>query len=318
MIRLFRAALAFAVAGCAAAPPAPVPAPSARTAIDEAKARCERSTETTRECVDLLTRPQIESRRQVEAAEAAREADAFQGRLADLRAAVERRQGPRRTSTTTAAVAKLLGRRPGQAARAPFGPTLEEPDFGPEAETPEAPALEDARPTSANADRPTGPVAASARPPPGAPSPPEPPRSSLARPASGWGEPRAAAPLNPTPELYLRGGRCLLSADHQIGLAALKGYRRSEVADRDQAGRWALTLTDVTALSARIAAELTHRKLAKGGPVCMSSEVRPVVALLRSLVGPAPSDLGRARMYGRGLSRLDRELQVRAGLPRSE
>jgi len=78
-----------------------------------------------------------------------------------------------------------------------------------------------------------------------------------------------------------------------------------------------LTLTDVTALIARIDQEMAHRKLAKPGPVCMSSQIRPMVGLLRVLVGPKPTAANRVDGYGRGLGRLERELEVRAGLPRA-
>ncbi|MEM7678193.1 MAG: hypothetical protein AAF449_19550, partial [Myxococcota bacterium] len=93
----------------------PVDAPSAGSSVeseaDPARAACEQAVDPTAECVDILTRPKIESRQEVEAAEAAREADAFRGRLAGLRAAVERRQRPV-VHTTTAAVARLLDRSP--------------------------------------------------------------------------------------------------------------------------------------------------------------------------------------------------------------
>ncbi|MEM7678997.1 MAG: hypothetical protein AAF449_23715, partial [Myxococcota bacterium] len=138
------------------------------------------------------------------------------------------------------------------------------------------------------------------------------------KPASKAPAAATATDFNPTPEMYLRAGHCLLKGDHAGGLTALRSYRRDSSADTALAGEWALILTDATALLARISQEMEHRRLAKPSPVCMSSQVRPMVGLLRVLVGPAPKSAGRVAGYGRGLVRLGRELEVRAGLPRVE
>lgn len=313
------------------APPDPQTSPSVK---DEARAACERSAATSPECLDLLTRPEVESREEVEAAEAKRKADAFRGRLAGLRAAVEQRGRTRATKTPTAAVARLLDRqrRPRRAPTTAFaldpafaGPELEEPDLiAAGLEPPErtaAPTADRSPPSPAKGAETGGPpaqIAAPAGPPPAPPPGRRSPPPKAGRPAGGAG----AAPLvlapGPVPELYLRAGRCLLNADQDGGVTALNAYRRGEGADRTQAGRWALALTDARALADRVEAEIAHRKLAKPGPVCMSSQVQPVVGLLRSLTGPPPTTLTRALEYGRGLQRLDRELQVRAGLPKAE
>ena len=264
-----------------------------RAPADLKRASCERAPEPTAECIELLTRPAVESRSQVQAAEAARRAEAFRGRLADLRAAEEQRQVRRRPRTATVAVARLLER-----TRRPV------PAPGPES---------DAEQVQETADAPSVP--------PGSGVATETPAGSVpVRVLPGRRGAKLAPPLEdaPTPEQYLRAGRCLLEADRTKGVNQLSAYRRGPSVDRAQAGQWALVLTDADALVGRITREIAHRKLVKKDPVCMSSSVRPVVALLRSLVGPPPASLSRARGYGRGLSRLEQVLEVRAGLPRAE
>lgn len=252
-----------------------------RPQVDLERQACESELNPTYECVELLTRPEFESRAQVDEAEAKREADAFRRRLEDLRQAEERRQERQRAATATVAVARLLKRTP------PPPPHSEPP----------AVAV------------PAGPPAGPRLPSPPTPSPPEP---------APAGPVPAPARFMPTPEQFLRAGRCLLEQDHGAGLTALGAYRRAPQASPGAAGRWALALTDADALVARITGELAHRKLAKSGPVCTSSGLRPVVGLLRSLLGPSPTSRSRALAYGRGLTRLARELEVRAGLPRAD
>ena len=297
------------------------PAPDPKAATAQVRSACETAPDPSPACLDALTRPQVESRQEVAAAEAAREAEVFRGRLAELRAAEEQRQTRRRrVRTTTAAVAQLL-QRPDRTRRAPpANPMdtldridapglLDEPD-PPESARASAPSAED------SAEAPSGETPASIRKGPAPAGRAASPTVTTATqaPASA----AATAGDGPTPELYLRAGRCLLTEDQRQGWGALKAYRRRREADRDQAGRWALALTDASALQQRVESEMDHRKLAKPGPVCMSSSVRPVVALLRSLVGPAPSTAQWSDAFGRGLLRLDRELQIRAGLPPAE
>ncbi len=263
------------------------------------------------DCLDALTRPTTEADQVVLQAEAEREVEAFRGRLADLRAAEEKRQLKREsTATATGAVARLLGRprpRPGRTPRRPVRTDLlpepaglidpvDEVDATDDTDAPvvpETPLTVPSTSQSAGSERPK------------------------AGPADAPAAARATGPL-PTPELYLRAARCVLDGDHARGRAALATYRRRRDADAAGAGVWALALTDATALLDRVTAEITHRKLAKPGPLCVSSQVRPVVALLRTLVGPEPSTLRRARGYSRALSRMEKELEVRAGLPRAD
>ena len=297
--------------GCAAANTAPTDrATQAEDQQARARAACEATDTPTAECLDVLTRPEIESRAQVEAAEAAREADAFRGRLADLRAAVEQRQKRRRVVTTTQAVARLLGRSARSSndppRRPPELPSPEPPpDLRAEADESEVGTALDSLEAEGGRTPKTDALNDSV------------PRPAGAATGSNETEAGAAAPAA-TPEQYLRAARCLLDDHHAVGLAALKTYRRQSTAEADKAGRWALVLTDVMALADRVSAEIAHRRLAKAGPVCESSSLRPLVALLGTLVGPAPSTFARARQCGRGLTRLDRELQIRAGLPRAE
>ena len=326
-----------------AAPAKPAPDPDLRL-----RAACEAASAPDAACVDLLTRPDIESRRQVEAAEAERRADAFRGRLASLRAQEETRQLRRRSTTATAAVARLLDRRPfsdedrSRADRDRSRPAI----------LFEGDSVAEAGPSAAPFDVPSGRSAAGearavadAQSPPGArpatdgrlgaatavvrsrkTAPTGGPGAAAGPQAVSGERPVASAPgrappavaLGPTPEMLLRASRCVLQADRRAGQTALTRYRREAAADSSKVGLWALALTDATALTDRIDAELSHRKLAKSGPVCTSSDLRPVVALLRSLVGPGPSTASSALGYGRGLERLDRELQTRAGLPRAE
>ena len=299
---------------CAAAPPPP--------AVNPARAACER--ETGPECVDLLTRPQTESRQQIEAKEADRRADDFRGRLAGLRAAEESRWTQRhRARTATVAVARLLDRQAqgSQAWSEPDGDSadLDEPaDSLAAIESPDARSATKAPVPAASAATPAA-SDSPAAPPASAPrigTAPE-PKSVDGAPAQAVGDKAAAFGEAPTPELLLRGAHCLLGSDYQAGRNALAAYRKA-AGDREKAGRWALALTDASALTDRVVGEIAHRKLAKAGPLCASSRLRLVVSLLRTLVGPPPSTVAGAMVYGRGLTRLERELEIRAGLPRNE
>lgn len=258
-----------------------------------------------KDCVEILTAPteKYEAREEVMAAERKRESRAFMSRLARLRAQEEARFIARvRASTITKAA----------------------PVFS-EDEVPENEALEVPLETQ---------VALSSEAPPddfprkSAPAPPEnlvpaPPvlsvkpvakKPSLDPETSMPGMPRTLGDA-PTPELYLRGARCLLSDDRRHHNQKLLEGKKS--AARSELGALALLLVDGDGLSARIEAELNHRGLAKTGPACAHPTLRPVVLLLRSLVGQAARSGRDADRYGRGLLRLGRELEVRAGLPRA-
>ncbi len=114
--------------------------------------------------------------------------------------------------------------------------------------------------------------------------------------------PAGVAPL-PTPEAYLRGARCLLAADLDALRKTFDEGKRA--AERPQI---AVVILDSERLMARIDDEMKHRRLPPQDAECKQHE--EVMSLLRSLVGP--------KLDARGLARITKELEVRAGLPRAE
>jgi hypothetical protein len=120
----------------------------------------------------------------------------------------------------------------------------------------------------------------------------------------------------PTPEDYLRGSQCMLS-DDTVRMRAMIPASKSW--NRANAGALAMGLIDAESLLSSVKAELEHRKLPlTGHGICAAETTRRMVELLRELVGPRVQREVDAEPYGRGVARLQRELEVKAGLPKSE
>lgn len=125
---------------------------------------------------------------------------------------------------------------------------------------------------------------------------------------------KAGAP--PTPEDYLRAAQCLLGDDLARMTAVFNAAKRAKSA---RAGEAAMAIVDGNLLLSQVKGELSHRGLPlSGNGICAADPTRRVVDLLRELVGPAVAKETDAEGYARGLARLRRELEVRAGLPKSE
>ena len=106
----------------------------------------------------------------------------------------------------------------------------------------------------------------------------------------------------PTPEEYLRGARCVLFED----LAEMrKAFEAGKRAKNAQIGEMAVVILDSEQLVGRIDEEMKHRRLPHRDGEC--KQHHRVIELLRALVG--------ARLDGRALNRLSKELELRAGLP---
>ena len=108
----------------------------------------------------------------------------------------------------------------------------------------------------------------------------------------------------PTPESYLRGSKCVLTDDLQAMRKTFEEGKRK----RADIGELAVVILDAEALVGRIDGEMKHRRLPAQDGEC--KQHGQVIELLRSLVG--------ARVDGRGLVRLTKELELRAGLPKAE
>lgn len=127
-------------------------------------------------------------------------------------------------------------------------------------------------------------------------------------------DPKMAAA--PTPEDYLRGSQCLL-ADDTGRMRALIPASKSW--NRANAGVLAMTIIDAEGLLASVKGELEHRKLPlAGNGICAAETTHRMVELLRELVGPRVAREIDVESYSRGLARLRKELEVKAGLPKSE
>jgi hypothetical protein len=250
---------------------------------------CRSNLESDPRCIDLLTTPEYESKAQVMAHEDAKEAKAFEDRLTRLRREEEERQLSRaRSATVTAdldpesmeAIAKLEEK----------DDDLPEETFA-EAKLDPRTDVSDVGGSSVRAITKREPLAD--------PTVLPKPRPIAKLPAAVIADP-------PTPEVYLRGARCVVTADVPI-LEKAFGDRRK--AKQDVQGV-AVAIIDAKALLEHIDLELAHRRLGTNGSCAQQA---PIVDLLRSLVGE-PSALS----YGNGLLRLRKELEVRAGLPPSE
>jgi hypothetical protein len=110
----------------------------------------------------------------------------------------------------------------------------------------------------------------------------------------------------PTPESYLRGARCILTADLAETRKAFEEGKRA--GKQARAGELAVVILDTEALVGRIDGEMKHRRLPLQDGEC--KQHGGVIELLRSLVGP--------RVDQRALVRLVKELELRAGLPKAE
>jgi hypothetical protein len=272
-MRLGWALVAAVAAGCATT-----------RAQDPLRGRCESNLAADPECVAVLTRPDAgyEAEQEVAAAEEARQVNAFQGRLARMRAEHEAREATR-TSTVAAA---------------PSDPEALEDEV----------ALTLALAEEAPVD--TG---SSLRALEAAPPPPPPPQVVVPTRA-----PPPAAEEAPTPEVLLRAGRCLIQEDRALASGLLTELKKRPGSSRAEQGALALVLMDGQALMDRVDAELVHRGLAKAGPVCSSSQLAAAGRQLRAVLGAAPAQGADASRYGAGLERLTEALQTRAGLPRGQ
>lgn len=268
-------------------------------APDPLLAQCQADPNSDARCVEALTggQQEYESREQVMQAEAEKEADAFHNRLARLRAQAEAKA----IATRTASVAEVEP----------------EPPTDPEAEAaldalaqgPGEPIMDSGSSVRA--------IAAAPRPVAPLVIPPIVPSRSIPKGVEGPAQPAAGLKGMPTPEEYLRSGRCLIETD----LPALKATiaeGQKQKASRQTLGAAALVVLDAEGLRDAVSAELQHRGLVKGRPLCTDSQLEGVAALLRTLIGDAPKAVGGLDGYGRGLGRLRAELEVRAGLPRRE
>jgi hypothetical protein len=110
----------------------------------------------------------------------------------------------------------------------------------------------------------------------------------------------------PTPESYLRGARCILTADLAETRKAFEEGKRA--GKQAQIGELAVVIIDSETLVGRIDGEMKHRRLPLQDGEC--KQHHQVIELLRSLVG--------ARVDARALVRLVNELELRAGLPKAE
>lgn len=114
--------------------------------------------------------------------------------------------------------------------------------------------------------------------------------------APGLSRPRREP--RPSPELLRRGAYCVLAVDVPALESVLRDSRR---AGREEAGRLALVWVDATELQRRLADEGTSG-------ACEVDSVRPVVELLRDLVGASPTTIGDSLRYEQGVRRLAEEL----------
>lgn len=263
-------------------------------------AQCQADPASDDRCVTALTggHEEYESREQVMQAEAEKEADAFHNRLARLRAQAEAKAAATRTSSL--AVAE----------------EAQDPPTDPEAEA-ALDALAQA-PGEPITDSGSSVRAIEAAPRPAAPLviPKIVPARSLPRAIDGPA-PTASLKGMPTPEEYLRAGRCLIEADLPFLKSAVAEGQKQKLS-RAALGAAALVALDAEGLRDAVTSELQHRGLVKARPLCTDSQLEGVAALLRTLIGDAPKGVGGLDGYGRGLSRLRGELEVRAGLPRRE
>lgn len=249
-------------------------------------------------CIELLTgggeQVEYESREEVMAAEEARKARAFEDRLARLRREEEERQLRRIQNST---VSRDLDAKTMEAIAEG---DLEEEEYLPEEE------LEDLSEAKISDEKEVADLfGSSVRALEKAEPAEEPTVVGRPRPI----EKKVAAPgisaQGPTPEAYFRGARCLLGTD----LEALR-----ETFSRARIPELAVTILDAETLVKRIEAEMAHRRLE---PAERCDGARAEVAeLLRRLVGPPVLDGSSQDAYARGLVRLRKELEIRAGLPR--
>lgn len=264
---------------------------------DHLRQACQQDVASDEHCVALLTEPQggYEARAEVKAAEEARQADAFNDRLARLRTEHEARLKARiQTSTRTA----QLG-----------GPRLEAPNPGPAAEDEDdTDALERTLALAVREDEFDN--GSSLRAITAAPKPVMPKVLTPVVPT------RLSPPtFGPTPEQWLRAGRCLLEADKEGVSQRLTALRGQPGTSRAQLGAMALLLVDIQGLVDRLDAEVAHRKLANPGPLCSSSLLRDATEHLRAKLGAVPVRAQDSDRYGRGLGQLGQQLEIRAGLP---
>jgi hypothetical protein len=276
---------------------------------DPLVAQCQRDPASDPGCVKVLTGggEEYESRAEIMAAEEQKEADAFQSRLEKLRAQAEAKAAATRTSTL--------------AAEEPGGPVIEDDDETTSALDELAVAEEDEVETGSSVRA----IKAAPRGPDGKVPvlvvPPILPVKTAPKDVAKTAEPTpvALSALSgaPTPEEYLRSGRCLIEADLP-GIRTVVGEGQKQKASRQMLGAAALLILDAEGLRDALSDELKHRGLVKARPLCADSQLRGVQALLRSLVGDPPKAVSGADAYGKGLTRMRAELEVRAGLPRRE
>lgn len=249
-------------------------------------------------CIDVLTgggeAVEYESRAEVMAAEEARKAQAFEDRLARLRREEEERQLRRIQSSSVShdldpdameAIAEGAGEEddalPGDELEGLAGARLSDEKEVADLGGSSVRAIEKVEPK----DEPL------------VVRKPRPIQKEVATPIA----PAAA----PTPEAYFRGARCMLGED-------LEGLR--ETFARARIPALAVTILDAETLVKNIEAEMAHRHL-ETAAACAPGATS-VVRLLRTLVGPPAVDGATSDAYARGLARLRKELEVRAGLPR--
>jgi len=266
---------------------------------DLVKQACQEDVAADERCVTLLTEPQdgYEAKAEVRAAEDARQADAFQDRLARLRSAHEARL---KSAIRTSSAAGTLG-----------GPRLETASLSP-ADGPAEPDEHDAltrqlelAARDEGLDHGTSLRAITVAPKPVMPK--------VVLPAL----PKRTAPpsFGPTPAQWLRAGVCVTTADKASLSGLLSSLRDSRGASRAQMGSMALIVLDLQGLLDRLQAEAAHRRLAKPGPLCSSSMLSAAISHLRAQLGAPVARAQDVDRYVRGLTQLEKSLETRAGLP---
>lgn len=260
------------------------------------EAACQNNVESDPRCIELLTAAgeEYESKKEVMAAENRRKAKAFEDRLARMRRDEEARQLERmKTATVTE----------------DLDPEIMEQIADVEDEDDDIYDREiEALAMKMDSVRDVDLSGSSARALEAAPPPDSPMIVDKPKPVKSVAQIKAPIlAAAPTPESYLRGAHCLLKSDHQ-DLKSVFGKAR--------VGEIAVLIVDTESFMERIDAEMKHRRLAPQGEACETQKV--VVELLRALVGPVAVDGASADLYSRGQGRLEKELEVRAGLPKKQ
>jgi hypothetical protein len=117
-----------------------------------------------------------------------------------------------------------------------------------------------------------------------------------------------------TPETYLRGSVCLIDGS----IVAMKRAMNLSQGAKTARAELALAIVEADTLGGQVRQEMDHRGLSRStDPNCTTRAHAEMVEVLRSLLGPTPKPGESAEWFGRGLVRLRKELETRAGLPKA-